>query len=110
MVYLNVGHFIPLSRAAEILSEMCGQNISDGTVCAATVEMAEIVTPVNEQVRAYLIETDKPVHFDETGARVNGKLSWLHSASTEQATYYSVHSKRGSEAIDAIDILPKRKG
>jgi len=110
MVYLNVGHFIPLERAAEILSEMCGQNISDGTVYAADVAMAEIVAPVNEQVRAYLIETEEPVHFDETGARLNGKLEWLHSASTQQATYYAIHPKRGSEAIDDIDILPKRKG
>jgi transposase len=110
MVYLNVGHFLPLERAAEILSELCGQKISDGTVCAADVEMAEIVAPGNEQVRAFLIETPESVHFDETGARVNGKLEWLHSASTEQATYYAVHPKRGSDAIDAIDILPKRKG
>ncbi len=110
MVYLNVGHFIPLERAAEILSEMCGQTISDGTVCAAAVEMAEIVAPNNEQVKTYLTQTENPVHFDETGARVNGKLEWLHSASTQQATYYTVHPKRGSEAIDAIDILPKRKG
>lgn len=110
MVYLNVGHFLPLERAAEILSELCGQKISDGTVSAADVAMAKIVSPVNEQVRVHLVETEVPVHFDETGARVNGKLEWLHSASTQQATYYAIHPKRGSDAIEAIDILPKRKG
>jgi transposase len=110
MVYLNVGHFIPLERAAEILSEICQQKISDGTICAAVVDMAEIVAPINDQVKTYLIETEEPVHFDETGARVNGKLEWLHSASTQQATYYAIHPKRGSDAIDAIDILPQRKG
>jgi transposase len=80
MVYFHAYHFIPLERTAEILSELYGQNISDGTVCAAVDEMAEQVAPVNGQIRTYLIETPESVHFDETGARVNGKLEWLHSA------------------------------
>lgn len=110
MVYLNAYHFIPLERTAEILSEFYQQKVSDGTVAATVVELAEVVALINEQVRAYLIKTEDPVHFDESGARVNGKLEWLHSASTQQATYYAIHPKRGSEAMDAIGILSERKG
>ena len=83
MVYLNIGHFIPLERAAEILSELCGQNISDGTVYAAAADMAEIVAPVNEQVKTYLIETEEPVDFDETGvASVIGTIARIPRTNT----------------------------
>lgn len=110
MVYFNVYHFIPLARTAELVGELYGQPVSEGIVEAAVIEVAQRVEAVNEQVKAYLVETETPVHFDETGTRVKGKLEWLHSASTEQATYYAIHPKRGGAAMDAIDILPEREG
>ncbi len=66
MVYFNVYHFIPLERTAEILSELYQQSVSDGTVVAAAVELAEQVAPVNEQIKDHLVQTGNPVHFDET--------------------------------------------
>jgi transposase len=110
MVYFNVYQFIPLARTAELVGELYGQPVSEGTVEAAGVEVAGRVEGVNEQVKAYLAQTETPVHFDETGARVNGQLAWLHSASTDQVTAYAIHPKRGSDAMDAIGILPQRQG
>jgi len=93
-----------------IIAELYQQPVSEGTVVAAAAEVAKRVKPVNENVKAHLIQTEEAVRFDETGMRVGGKLQWLHSASTEQATYYEIHAKRGSVAMDNIGILPKRIG
>ena len=109
-VYFNENHFIPLERTGEILADLYGQPMGEGTIVAACQEMAEQVTPVNAAAKVHLIHTEEPVHFDETGMRVEGRLQWTHVASTALVTYLDVHARRGSKALDEIGILPQRKG
>lgn len=109
-VYFNQHHHIPLERTQEILVDLYEHAPSEATMIAACQEMEEQVTPINMAAKEHLIKTDDPVHFDETGLRVEGKLYWTHVASTEQATYLEVHPKRGQQALDEIGILPQRKG
>jgi transposase len=109
-VYLNQNHHLPLERTQETLIDLYGHSPSEATIIAACKEMEKQIAPVNEAAKAHLIETEDPVHCDETGMRVEGKLYWTHVASTGQATYLDVHSKRGKQALDDIGILPERKG
>jgi transposase len=46
------------------------------------------------------------VHFDETGGRIDGELSWIHCASSEALTLYTAHAKRGRGGMDAAGVLP----
>jgi transposase len=109
-VYFNQDHHIPLERTQEILTDLYDHSPAEATIIAACQETEEQVTPVNAAVKEHLIETEEPIHCDETGLRVEKKLFWTHVASTERATYLEVHPKRGREALDEIGILPQRKG
>jgi transposase len=109
-VYFNQYHHVPLERTCEILSELYDSPFSEGTLVESCEQVAEAVTPVDEQVREYLIRTEEVVHLDETGGRVEGKLRWMHVSSTETLTHLEMHDKRGTLAHNAIGILPQRTG
>jgi transposase len=109
-VYFNQYHHIPLERTCEILDELYGSPFSEGTLIESCEQVAEAVTPVDERVKEYLVQTAEAVHLDETGGRVDGKLRWMHVASTETITHLEMHDKRGKLAHDAIGILPQRTG
>ena len=110
MVYFNQYQMLPLERTAEVFETLYRHRLSEGTIVEATQEVSRQVTEVNRAIRQHLTEKEEVVHFDETGARAEGKLYWLHSASTEKLNSYAIHPKRGSLAMAAIGILPNLQG
>jgi transposase len=109
-VYFNQDHHIPLERTCTILADLYAHAVSEATLVGACQRVADEVAPVNAAIKAHLIEVEEPVHFDETGLRVEERLHWVHVASTAQVTYLELHAKRGSKALDDIGILPHRQG
>lgn len=110
MVYFNQYQLVPLERTAEILEDLYGQSVGEGTIVEACNQSAEEVEPVVEATFEELRTTEEPAHFDETGSRVEKTLWWLHVVCTRWLTYYQIHPKRGCKALDEIGIFPGFKG
>ena len=109
VTYLNQYQLIPSQRVQELMKEVFGCEIGQGTIYNLVQKCHQVLEPVEAKIKEQ-IQDATVTHFDETGTRVNGKGLWLHVSSSETHTHYQVHEKRGQVAMDAIGILPNYKG
>jgi transposase len=107
--YLLVYQHLPVDRAAQLCSDVLGASVATGTLAGVVSEAASglggFVQVVREQLAVGAV-----AHFDETGARVAGRLHWVHSASTSLLSLFTVHARRGKVAMDAAGVLPSLGG
>jgi transposase len=108
-VYLVEQQLIPYARVRELFADLLGAPLSLGTLLRWVQHSAEVLRPVEEQIKAALHRA--PVlHSDETGVRRAGTLAWAHVSCTSRLTHYAIHAQRGCAATDAIGILPSYRG
>lgn len=108
-LYLVSYQHLPYVRAARLMSDWVGTPISTGTLATFIARGATDLQPFLDKMHAQI--TASPVaHFDETGARAEGMLRWLFCSSTDQATFYSLHDKRGFDGLDHAGVLPNFTG
>jgi transposase len=109
MVYLMAGQLLPSGRSCEVLSDLLGVSVSEGTLFNTLAQCHEQLEPIEAMIQMQVVNA--PVaHFDETGLRINGRLWWLHVACTDGLTYYFVHPKRGRTAMEEMGVLPRFTG
>ena len=108
-VYLKAYQLLPYDRMKELFADVFNHDLSTATLLNAEQTCHTRLQSVEEAVRRALCQVPV-VNFDESGLRVEGKLHWLHTASTPYLTWYMVHPKRGRDAMDEANILPDFKG
>lgn len=108
-VYLLMQQLLPWGRTREVLADLLGVSLSEGTLARLLKDTARRLVPVEEQIKSALTRADV-IHQDETGMYVRRRREWMHVTSTRSLTHYQVHPSRGHEALDAIGILAHFQG
>ena len=109
LVYLTQYQHVPMKRCTRAMQDLFGVQLSPASVHAAIRQAHAAVMPIVQALGESMLQAPV-VHFDETGMRVGKTLHWMHSASTDSAVVYQVHARRGREALQALNLLPRFKG
>jgi transposase len=102
-VYLQNYQMLPFERCAELLEDLTGQHISQGSL-ANFQKVAYDKLSVYEDGIIQLLLQSEVNHADETGVNLNGSNTWMHVLSNQNMTFFGHHLKRGKEAIDSFGI------
>jgi transposase len=108
-VYLQDYQLLPFARTCELLEDLCGVALSEGTLASAQAACYVALAPVEAAIKDALTAAHL-AQFDETGLRIEAKTHWLHVAGTPTLTFYAHHPRRGPLALEAIGILPGFRG
>ena len=107
--HLLTAQMLSLRRTAQTLKALTGRTLAEATLLAWLTRLHEALAGWETAAIERLLAA--PVlHADETGLRIERKTHWLHSVSAGHLTLKRVHRKRGAEAIDDLDLIPRYQG
>lgn len=108
-VYLHIGHFVPLARTSHIIETLTGHHVSEGWISACRRRSAARLKPFVTAVTEALYAAPS-VCCDETGFRFAGARYWMHVCCTLTLTLLLCHRRRGTDATEAMGVLPGYTG
>jgi len=99
-VMLNVHYNLPYKKIQQLFNDLFGYPINESTIFSASQSCYNSLEQT-EQIIKTKVSSNDVVHADETGLRIEGKLQWLHTATTRTYTYIFVHQNRGIKALES---------
>lgn len=100
----NLTGVLHLSKddARQLVLDLYGVSISDGSVANVEERVSVALQPINERIHNFVTQSQFCKHFDETSWRDSGLTHYVWVASTKQAACYRIHRHRSMEAFKAI--------
>jgi transposase-like protein len=109
IINLLVMQMVSLNRVQKLVKSMMGTVIAEATLLRFVLRLHQALEEW-EQVSIQKILTMPAINVDETSLRVDRKNHWIHVYSSGDITLKFLHRKRGLEAIENINIIPRYGG
>ena len=109
VINLLICQMISLNRVQKELKTIIGTIISETTLLGYLMRLYIALESWEIQEREKILQMSC-INVDETSCRVKKKNYWIHVYSSGEITLKFLHRKRGREAIEDIDIIPKYSG
>ena len=106
--YLIV-QMMSLEKVEEHLKGLIGRFISQATMLKYIFQLHTSLE-LWEKTQVEKLLKFPVLHVDETSLRINKKNHWIHVYTYGDISLQFVHPKRGIEAVDDIDIIPRYGG
>jgi transposase len=109
VVNLLICQMVALNRVQKLVKSMIGEVLSESTLLKFVFRLYQALEAWELQATEQLLKAPA-IHVDETSFRVDKKNHWIHVHSSGDITLKFLHRKRGKEAIEAINIIPRYAG
>ena len=109
VVCLLVTQMVALKRTQKMLKTLIGKVISEATMLGYIIRLHLALEKWEISSKELLLQQCS-IHTDETSQRVDKKNHWIHVYSSGDITLKFLHRKRGKEAMEEINIIPRYGG
>jgi len=106
---LLICQMVTLNRVQKLIKSMIGVVISEASMLKFILRLHQALANWEKSAIEQVLSS-KAINVDETSLRVNKKNHWIHVYSAGDITLKFLHPKRGTEAINAINIIPRYGG
>ncbi len=108
-IHLIVSQMVALNRVQKQIAAMIGNVIAKSTLLKFVLQLHQSLETWERTAIKEILEAPS-IHVDETSFRVQQKNHWIHVYSSGGTTLKLLHRKRGREAIEQLNIIPKYRG
>ena len=109
VINLLVCQMVALNRVQKLLTSMLDVVIAEATLLKFVLRLHQALQTWETQAINQILQAPA-IHVDETSLRVDQKNHWIHVYSAGDITLKFLHRKRGKEAIESINLIPRYGG